>query len=232
LNGFTGVLNSKVMKILDIPRSGSYAGVTSSHNRAGQYVRNRRSPVQPVGTGRRAIMRNNVGTASKAYGALTASQQAAWAAYANSYPITDALGSSIKLTGHQMYVAVNAQLLNCGASQTSVPPVSNAVYAVGSVTLTAVHAGAITLTLPGNGTASDFVLVAFSAPQSGGRGFCKTFWQMMHTAGNVSTAQVVTTAYVAQFGAIAAGQRIFYRITPVNQYGVTGTPVIGFVTVT
>ena len=41
----------KRMKILDVPQSGSLGGQTSSHNRAGQYRRARRSPVQPTGTG-------------------------------------------------------------------------------------------------------------------------------------------------------------------------------------
>lgn len=220
------------VKFLDVPHSGSLAADTHSHNRAGQYKRNRRSPTQPVGTGRRATQRNNFGTASTAYAALTFAQQSAWQAYADSHPYTDALGQSIKLTGHQMYVAINSQLLNCGSAQTAAAPVSSAVYAIGAVTFTAVSAGAITLTLAGAGSASDFALVAFSKPQSSGVGFCKTFWQMKHVAGNLSTAQVLTTAYQAQFGVPPVGTRIFYKITPVNQYGVTGVPIIGFSTVT
>ena len=95
------------MKILTAPSSGSIAGTTYSHNRAGQYTRNRRSPVQPVGTGRRGVIRAAFGAASSAWGALTPIVQANWTAYANGHPYTDSLGQSIKLTGHQMYVAVN-----------------------------------------------------------------------------------------------------------------------------
>src|SRR5207248_219329 len=148
------------------------------------------------------------------------------------HPITDALGQSIKLTGHQMYVAINSQLLNCGAAQVATPPVSSVVFAVGAVTFTAVSAGAITITLAGAGAAADFALIAFSKPQSSGTGFCKTFWQDKKVAGNLSTANVETTAYHNQFGTPPVGTRIFYKVTPVNQYGVTGVPVIGFATVT
>src|SRR6516162_7143681 len=102
------------MKFLGVPSSGSIAGTVFSHNRAGQYQRNRRAPVQPVGTGRRAFVRANFSAASTAWAALTAANQAAWIAFANSHPITDSLGQSITLTGQQMYVAVGAQLLNCG----------------------------------------------------------------------------------------------------------------------
>lgn len=215
------------MKFLGAPSSGSIAGTTSSHNRAGQYTRNRRAPTQPVGTGRRAAIRTAFGAAAKGYAGLSVAQQAAWTAYANSYPITDRLGQSITLTGQQMYVSINAQLLNCGAAQTSAPPISNVVASAGVPTLTAVHAGAITLTPTGLGAASDYQLYAFSAPQSSGTSFCKTFWQAGHVSGSSTTAIVATTAYTAQFGAVTAGLRIFFKVTPVNQYGVTGTPYIG-----
>jgi hypothetical protein len=220
------------MKFLDVPQSGSIADRTHSHNRAGQYTRNRRSPTQPVGTGRRAVQRNNFGTASAAYAGMTYSEQAAWQAYADSHPITDSLGQSIKLTGHQMFVAINSQLLNCGSAVETTPPVDSTVFAVGAVTISAVGGTSMSITLEGNGSADDFALLAFSKPQSAGVSFNKTFWQQLVQAGDVSTAVNVYAAYTAQFGVAPAGTRIFYKVTPVNQYGVTGVPVIGFVTVT
>lgn len=220
------------MKFLGPPSSGSIAGTTYGHNRGGQYQRNRRAPSQPVGTGRRATARTNFGAASSNWAALTLAQQMAWASYADGHPVTDALGQSIKLTGHQMYTAVNAQLLNCGSAIVAVPPTSDAVFSAGTPTFTAVHAGAITLTPTGLGTAADFLCYAFSKPQSGGRAFNKVFWQAGHVAGNSVAAIVATTAYNNQFGSPVAGQRIFVKATPVNQYGVRGVPYIGFCVVT
>lgn len=223
---------ASIMKYLGSPQSGSQAGTTASHNRAGQYYRSRRAPVQPVGTGRRAAIRTAFGAAARGYAGLTGPQQAAWTSYALSFPITDSLGQSITLTGQQMYVSINTQLLNCGQAQSNVPPISNVVASAGVPTLTAVHAGAITLTPAGLGAMTDFQLLAFSAPQSSGVSFNKTFWQQSHVAGNSVTAVVATTAYTAQFGTPSVGQRIFFKVTPVNQYGVTGVPYISFVTVT
>ena len=213
------------MKFLGPPSSGSIAGTTSSHNRAGQYTRNRRSPVQPVGTGRRAFIRSAFGASSTAWSALTAANQAAWIAYANGHPITDALGQSITLTGHQMFVGVATALLNVGSATPTIPPVSSATTAPTFSVFTVTHLGVITLTLGGTGSASDFVLIAFSAPQSPGITFCKTFWQQLHVPANSVGAATYGTAYVAQFGTIPAGSKVFLRLTPVNQYGVTGTPV-------
>jgi hypothetical protein len=208
------------------------AGTTASHNRAGQYFRNRRSPVQPVGTGRKAFVRAVFGAASSSWAALSAATQAAWTSFAASHPITDSLGQSITLTGQQYYVGINSNLQNCGAAISSTIPASTSVFSPGTPTFTAVHAGAITLTPTGTGGASDFLLYAFSPLQSGGVLFCKTFWQAGHVAGSSSAAIVATTAYNTQFGSPIVGQRIFYRVTPVNQYGVSGVPVIGLATAT
>ena len=219
------------MKILTSPSSGSIAGTTYSHGRAGQYTRNRRSPCQPVGSGRRGVIRAAFGAASSAWAALGATVQAAWSSYAAGHPYTDSLGQSIKLTGHQMYVAINAMLINCGAVQSAAIPVSDTVFSAQFTAFTAVHAGAISITPSGLGGVTDYLLLAFSAPQSGGRGYCKTFWQYGNAAGNSVTPVVLTTGYKAQFGDVAAGQRIFYRLTPVNQYGVRGTSNQGFIVV-
>lgn len=219
------------MKFLGVPSSGSIAGTTSSHNRAGQYTRNRRAPVQPVGNGRRAFIRQAFGAASTAWSSLAAATQAAFTSYAAGHPITDALGQSVTLTGHQMFVALQTSLNNCGIVTVAAVPASSSVFSAGAPTFTAVHAGAITFTPTGLGGAADFLLLAFSAPVSGGVSFMKTFCQLLHVAGNAVAASVVTTAYNAQFGSPVAGQRIFYRATPVNQYGVVGTPVIGFASV-
>jgi hypothetical protein len=177
-------------------------------------------------------VRANFGAASSGWASLEATVQAAWNSYAAGYPYTDSLGQSITLTGHQMYVAIASSLANVGAASPASPPSSNATIQPVILTFTAVSAGAITLTLVGGGNADDFVLIGLSAPQSSGRGFCKTFWQQTFCNGAINTPQVLTVAYENQFGVPPVGFRIFYRLTPVNQYGVAGVPLIGFITVT
>jgi len=220
------------MKFLDVPQSGSIAGTTHSHNRAGQYTRNRRSPVQPVGTGRRAFIRSAFGAASTGWSALSGTQQAAWATYADGHPIVDSLGQSIKLTGHQMYVSINTQLHNCGQASTLVPPVSSATVAPVLTVYTAVAStGVVTITMTASATAADFILVAFARPQGSGRSQVSAYWQADHLPGNSVGNATEGAKVVAQFGALVAGQRLFLKLTPVNQYGVTGTPLIQFCTV-
>jgi hypothetical protein len=220
------------MKYLGAPQSGSQANTTASRNRAGQYYRNRRAPVQPVGTGRRAFIRQAFGASASGWAALSAINQASWNSYAAGHPVVDKLGQSITLTGMQMYVGIATQLRNCAQTPTLVPPVSASVFAAGAPTFTVVSAGAITFTPTGLGVAADFLLISFSPWVSGGVLFQKTFWQERKVAGNSVAAVVATTTYQTQFGVPPVGSRVFYKATPVNQYGVTGTPVIGFATAT
>ena len=214
------------MKFLGNPSSGSIAGTTFSHNRSGQYTRNRRSPVQPVGTGRRAFIRSAFGASSASWSGLSSAAQASWNAFAASYPYVDSLGQSIKLTGHQMYVAVGTSLQNVGEALPTDVPVSTVTAAPVCSAFTVTSAGVITVTLDGSGSTDDFILLAFSSPQSAGRTFCKTFWQQTHVPGDSVGGATYGTAYVAQFGTIPAGTKVFLKLTPVNQYGVAGVPVI------
>lgn len=157
---------------------------------------------------------------------------AAWSSYADGYPYTDSLGQSIKLTGHQMYVAINTQLQNVGEAQNPVPPLDNVTMAPVVTVGTLTSAGVGTLTLDGSGAAADFVLVAFSKPQSAGRNFVGNYWQQLVVAGSLATATLFGPAFIAQFGALVTGRKVFYKLTPVNQYGVTGSPTKGVILVT
>jgi hypothetical protein len=216
------------MKFLDVPQSGSWAGNTHSHNRAGQYRRNRRTPVNTIGNGRRAFIRSAFGTSAKAWGSLTDAQRAAWTSYSNEYPRVDKLGQSFTLSGAQMFNAININLINVGQTTTETPPASNDVPDVSGGSFTAVVAtGVLTLTFSGldGGNPSDFWIVGMSAPVSAGVSFMKTFTQLY--SGEADDDPAITAAiYEAQFGLPAVGQRIFARLAGVNEYGVRGTPRI------
>ncbi len=214
------------MKFLGNPSSGSTANLTYSHNRAGQYTRNRRAPVQPIGTGRRAFIRAAFGNAAQAWSSLSAADQASWAGYAALYPVTDALGQSITLSGQQMFIGINTELINCGQPTVTVPPSSNTQDDLAPVVLTASATGTPAMTITWTaGTSGNFVLLAMSQPVSGGTNFWKTYNQLHVADASLGTFNILA-AYEAQFGTIVSGQKIFARVTPVNSFGVKGSPTI------
>lgn len=214
------------MKIIDIPRSGSAGSVTSSRNRAGQYTRNRRSPTQPIGSGRRADIRAAFSAATKGWSDLTDAQRMAWAAFADTYPYQDSLGQTIKLTGHQLYVACGTQLLNCGEPLPTDAPTSGVTPSVSAVTVSiAVGTSAFQVDATNDGTANDFLLIQVSPPMSAGRMFNGRWWQADSVDPTVGPYNV-WAAYIAEFGTPAVGQKVFVKVTPVAENGLTGTPFI------
>jgi hypothetical protein len=212
------------MKVLKAPQSGSQAGTTASHNRFGQYERNRRSPVQPIGNGRRAFIRAAFGASSNAWSSLTGPQQAAWSAFADSHPITDSLGQSVKLTGHMMFVSISTSSQNVLLPIPTDPPVTATVTALSGVSLY-VDPSPTVLLSASTTDASSFILGGFSKQVSPGVSFMKTFCQLAFVSG-AARAVDYSTLYENQFGNPATGVKVFSKATPVNQYGVTGTPTI------
>ncbi len=212
------------MKFLGPPSSGSTAGTTFSHNRAGQYTRNRRTPVVGTRTPRQATVKGNMTIASQTWQTLTAAQQAAWISYATGHPIVDALGQSIKLTGAQYYIKCNAALLNVGAAQESAPPVSSTVVPETITNLQVDTGGTFIIQRPA-GAASDFVAVAVSKPTSLGVNFQKTFHQVGFFAASTVICDV-STAALAFMGTFLTTNKAWVRMTPVSQYGLTGTALI------
>lgn len=58
----------------------------------------------------------------------------------------------------------------------------------------------------------------------------KTFNQMQVESDGAIMSDI-TDAYAAEFGVPPSGQKVFLRLTPVNQYGVAGAPTIVSATV-
>lgn len=100
--------------------SGSVGGVTASHNRAGQYLRNRTKPVNP-NTIPQQNARNRFAAASAAWASLTDAQREAWQSYANQTPVLNKLGESITLSGNSMYTGCYAFAALFGVSLTAAP---------------------------------------------------------------------------------------------------------------
>jgi hypothetical protein len=123
-----------------------------------------------------------------------------------------------------MYVAIATGLQNILQPLPTDPPVSATVAPLSTVfiyvdDLPTVNIFALT------SDAMSVTLVALSRPVSAGVSFMKTFTQIGLLRGSAMAIDV-TAAYIAQFGAPPLDNRVFVRLTPVNQYGVAGTPTI------
>lgn len=86
--------------------SGSLGGVTASHNRGGQYLRQRVVPTNPNTTPQAAV-RSYMGSSNSTWQMLTDSDRALWNNYAANVPTVDSLGQELVLTGQQMFIRSN-----------------------------------------------------------------------------------------------------------------------------
>ena len=212
------------MKYLGPPQSGSQANTTASHNRAGQYLRNRRKPVSPTRTAKQSIQRGRFGSVSALWQSLDSVLQNAWTAFAANYPVVDSLGQSVVLTGQQYFIGLNSSLLACGAELTTATPTNTTTPPVDAFQLYT-DAGGTIIARVGSVTEDDFNPVGLSRVLSNGVNFNKTFSQFgVFTSGMLVLD--LSGVYAAQYGAPQAGKKIFGRCKEVNSSGMSGPAVI------
>lgn len=214
------------MKLITVPSSGSVANLVYSRNRGGQYTRNRTHPAQPAGTGRRALVKGYLKTASQAWTSVGGVVQAQWDVVARLHPVRNTLGELIYLTGQQFFIRINAQLLNIGGFVNNTPPASFAVPKMPQFVLTVTNAPLVQVSPSGTGVLSDKYLLAFGKPVGLGRRTWFTWWQAAVVSAHFTAPSDQTAAYTAQFGALTSGHRVFLKVTPVSHLGVTGVPQI------
>lgn len=196
------------MKILDVPRSGSVAGTTSSRNRNGQYVRTRAIPVQPR-TVTQLATRSRQSVSSAAWRGLTDGKRAGWRDLGLSMVRSDSLGQSYSLTGFQAYCSVNNVLLATGGTALSDAPALVTPSAIVTGTLTASASALSFAWTPTPLGAAQKIIVRASPQRSAGRSFEADFRVVFTGAAASASPANILTAYTAKFGVPVVGNRIF-----------------------
>lgn len=199
------------MKIIDIPRSGSYQAITSSRNRYGQYVRVRAIPCQPQSSYQGAVRTRLSGNAA-AWRTLTASQRAGWADLGTSMIRVDSLGQSNALTGFQAYCSVNIENLAAGNSVVSDAPTFQTPSSITTLTITLTAASfslAYTPTPLGSG---ERMFTFVSMQRSAGRSFEGDLRLLAVSAAAAASPADVFSAYQSRFGTPIVGRRVFVRV--------------------
>jgi hypothetical protein len=116
--------------------SGSMGGVVASHNRGGQYFRRRATPVNPA-TAFQGAVRSALAGLSSGWRGLTEAKRTAWNEAAESTTTIDTLGSSVQLTGQQLYIRANQRLaIYDPGAMITLPPLSWEVEALTSAAIT------------------------------------------------------------------------------------------------
>jgi hypothetical protein len=199
------------MKFLDVPRSGSYQGLTSSRNRFGQYVRARATPVNPNSV-QQGIVRSRLTLNAAAWRSLTANQRASWTSLGSQMVRTDALGQSYSLTGFQAYCSVNNNNLACGVAVVSAAPVLATPPGLTTATVTLTSA-AFSIAYTTTPLAAGVKLMAFASPQrNAGRSFESDYRLIAVSTAAAASPLDIFAAYSARLGAPVTGNRVFLAL--------------------
>jgi len=208
---------------------GKIGGQVASKNRAGAYMRNKVTPVNPQ-TSAQLSARNRLTTYAQGWRGLTQAQRDAWNAAVSDFARTDIFGDLKNPTGFNLYNRLNNNLVLVGQSAITSPPLPASVGEVVASSLTAEDgtvAESLSLALGDDVPANTAIKVFATAPQSPGKSFVKSEYRFIgYEPAAESTPIDILSNYQAVFGSTGeAGQKIFVKVQAVNtNTGQTGTP--------
>jgi hypothetical protein len=210
------------MKYLDVAQSGSWAGITASRNRFGQYFRARHAPVNP-NTAIQMVVRARLSTNAAAWRALTDAQRAGWLSLGLQMLRTDSLGQQYDLNGFLAYCSVNNNRAAVGDAVVADAPAHTTPPQLTSATIT-LTAAAMQIAYTVTPLAAGNRLLAFISPQtSAGRKFNADYRLIQFTAAAAASPMNALAAYTARLGVPVVGNRIFFSLQIYNG-GFIGAP--------
>lgn len=197
---------------------GKLGGQVFSKNRAGAYIRTKVTPVNPQTVFQQGV--RAVFTAlSQAWRSLSQAQIQAWNSSVQSFPRTNVFGNPKTLSGHQLYVGLNAQLQAAGQSTIATPPLPVGALAVEALSAAAAAgAGTVVITfLPAAVPAGHTALLDMTAQVSPGiNNLNNRFRQVSALVTAEASPYDAAAEYIAKFGGLTAGQKIGVRLRFVN----------------
>ena len=206
---------------------GKSGGHVITKNRQGQAVRTKVTPVNRR-SNTQQNSRSRFTSLSQNWRALTQAQRDSWNSAASDTKRSNIFGDAYSPTGKNFYMIVNENLLITGGAVVTSPPaidtpVSLLTFTIGSNT-TAAQTLAYTATPSGADTS---LLIEATRPLSPGVGSGgSAFRRLAVIAGATASPANTFAAYSALFGTPVAGQKIFFRVTPISEIsGTRGTPL-------
>ena len=198
--------------------SGKLGGHVYARNKGGSYIRTKTKPLNPR-TLSQSLVRNNFTSNSQAWRGLTAAQRTAWISSTINFPKKGKLAETETLSGSQLYMRINNNLLNIAQATIAAPPVPSAVPALTalSVAYSATASTATATFAPTPVPAGYTLVIQGTAPQSAGRSnVSNKFRNFFQDAAAAASPANIYAAYTTKFGVAAVGQKVFIRAKLVN----------------
>ena len=182
---------------------GKIASTVFARNRGGAIIRNRIKGVNRRTT-LQTTVRQRLSALSSEWRGLTAAQRDSWNNASPQFPVQDNLGQQIFLTGEQLFIRSNSNLLLIGQSQITSAPIPTSFPAT-TVGFTALTDAAMTVSYTPTPVPSGFALVIMAtAGFSQGRSFVNEnqYRFIVSEAAAQTTPADIAAAWVLIFGTL------------------------------
>jgi hypothetical protein len=209
---------------LVIAGSGKIGGHVASKNKGGAYLRTKVTPSNPQ-TVAQSNARNILATLSTQWSGLSDSQRQSFNDAVADFSTTDIFGDLRNPSGINLYVKLNANLINTGQAQlTSAPSKIGIPYSEISSVAGDVSGNALTVAFADDALDGQQVLIRATAPQTQGTSFVKNKLRVIGSFAVDVDSVDIYSAYVAKFGAPSANDNIVISVAVVVPTGQQGTP--------
>lgn len=198
---------------------GKLGGHVFTKARSGATVRTKVSPTNPK-TSAQGAVRSTFGALSQSWRNLSEEQRIAWNNKAATVGKTNIFGDSYFPSGKNLYVAINTNILNAGGSAVTSPPADIALPDVlfNGISFDAL-AGTLEVSLQSLTNPTGNTALVFCSPYLSKGVFNASGKERFVTAVDLtgtSTVADIYDAYVAKYGAIQSGRKIFAKVKIVN----------------
>jgi len=202
--------------------SGSIGGATYSHNRFGYYIRQKVKPVV-INSYWTQIQRSIFKMVTSAWKDLTPAEALSWNVYAQNNPVTDCLGMSNTLTGHQAHQMLNINIMRTDGTLITAPPSVSAPTPFTSITInpSLANSGPILGFAPTPLTADQYIQIDGAITDSPNIKNVNAFFKRIcYKWPSMPTAVQLKSNLEERFGTLVIGQRVTLRCSIID--GTTG----------
>ena len=198
---------------------GKLGGHVFSKNRGGAYMRTKVTPVNPA-SARQTFVRSIFAAISSLWSALTDAQRGSFAGLVEAYAKTDIFGDIKIPSGKALHQRLNQNLGVSGQAYITTCLAPIAVTAPGMEKVEfAVVAG--TLNMSHTGSLVGYKVLVYATPKlSAGTKFVKNKLRILEVrAGDAPGTHDISADYEAKYGALVAGDNIYFAFKTVNAQG-------------
>lgn len=193
---------------------GKLNGSVFSKNRGGNYLRTKVTPAN-LQTAPQTTARARLAQFSQAWRSLSEVQRAAWSGAVDSFSSTNVFGDTVNPTGNTLFTKLNINSAIAGGSQMNVPPALVAVPSPSNVALTATATGnVLNLDFDPSSVPAGLRMEIQATPQlsPGISNANSKFTTLVVVDDSFSSGDSISAEYVAKYGALAAGRKVFVRV--------------------